>query len=193
MMDVGTQTLETERLLLRRFTVEDAEEMYTNWASDPVVTKYLTWPVHENVDATRSLLANWVESYSDPVNYHWGIQLRQGSLIGSIGVVRFDDEVEMKSLGYCIGQAWWGKGYTSEALAAVIGFLIERVGVNRVEAFHDPANPASGRVMEKCGMRHEGIFRSQMKSNQGITDASCWAILANDYHMSLTLGITVKA
>ena len=70
MKKVGTQTIETERLILRRFTVEDAGDMYKNWASDPEVTKYLTWPPHESVEFTKSLLADWVKRGGFSLGYH---------------------------------------------------------------------------------------------------------------------------
>ena len=59
MNKTGTQRLETQRLILRRFEIEDADDMYNNWASDPEVTRYLTWPVHSSVEVTRSLLTEW--------------------------------------------------------------------------------------------------------------------------------------
>jgi len=156
--------------------------MFTNWASDPEVTKYLVWPAYTDKSALEEYLIDSVAAYEDPARYNWGIELAtDGTLIGSIGVVDSDDDIAMKSVGYCLGRAWWGCGYASEALACVIAYLIEQVGVNRVEARHDPANPASGRVMAKCGMRHEGILRARDRSNQGVVDASMWAILACDY------------
>lgn len=65
MNKAGTQNIETKRLLLRRFKIEDAEDMYNNWASDPEVTRYLTWPTHSSVDVTRDLLTDWVIRYED--------------------------------------------------------------------------------------------------------------------------------
>jgi len=157
--------------------------MFTNWASDPEVTKYLVWPAYTDKAALGEYLVESVAAYEDPGRYNWGMELAaDGTLIGSIGVVSSDDDIAMKSVGYCLGRRWWGCRYTSEALACVIAFLIEQVGVNRVEAWHDPANQASGRVMAKCGMRHEGVLRARDRSNQGIVDASMWAILASDYY-----------
>ena len=182
MRDLGTQPLATERLRLRRFTLDDADMMFANWASDPEVTTFLPWPAYTDKAALGQYLAESVSSYANPTRYNWAMELAgDGTLIGSIGVGKSDDSIEMKSVGYCIGRRWWGRGYTTEALAAVIPYLIEQVGVNRVEAWHHPDNPASGRVMAKCGMRHEGILRARNRCNLGIVDASMWAILADDY------------
>ena len=84
----GTVELETERLVLRKFKLEDAKEMFNNWASDEEVTKYLTWEAHKNIKITKSVLSEWVESYSNLDFYQWGIVIKDtNELIGSIGVV----------------------------------------------------------------------------------------------------------
>ena len=77
MKHLGTQTLETERLILRRFTPEDAEAMFRNWASDSEVTKYLTWPAHASVDVSRDVLNSWIENYAKPDYYNWTIVLKE--------------------------------------------------------------------------------------------------------------------
>ena len=73
MNKIGTKTIETPRLLLRRFTIDDAEDMYHNWASDPEVTRYLTWPTHADVETTRALLEDWVAKYADGAWFNWAI------------------------------------------------------------------------------------------------------------------------
>ena len=182
MKHMGTQPLQTERLLLRPFTPADAPAMYANWASDPEVTKYLTWPTHTCVDVSRMVLADWVPRYAQPDWYQWAVVPTDvGEPIGSIAVVRLDEEVHSAHIGYCIGRRWWHQGYTGEALAAVIRFLFESVGVNRVDSRHDPRNPNSGRVMAHCGMQREGTVRQGDRNNQGICDYTLYGILAADY------------
>jgi ribosomal-protein-alanine N-acetyltransferase len=83
-------------------------------------------------------------------------------------------------IGYCIGRSWWNCGITSEALAAVIDFLMDEVGAQRVEACHDPRNPNSGAVMRKCGMQYEGTQRQAGINNSGKCDLCWYAILARD-------------
>ncbi|MCL2782598.1 MAG: GNAT family N-acetyltransferase [Propionibacteriaceae bacterium] len=181
--NLGTQTLTTARLRLRRLCIDDVDAMYSNWASDPEVTEFLVWPAYTDKGSLREYLTGAVADYDCDATYRWGIELSvDGTLIGSIAAVGGDDGIEMKSIGYCIGRRWWGRGYTSEALGAVIAYLIEQVGVNRVEAVHDADNVASGRVMAKCGMRYEGILRARQRSNRGIRDALMWSILADDYN-----------
>lgn len=182
MKHLGTEYLETQGLVLRRFTLEDAEAMFKNWASDPEVTKYLTWPAHKDVEATRLILKEWVNRYSRADNYQWAIALKESPSepIGSISVVYQNDSVALTQIGYCIGRRWWHKGITSEALKRVMDYLFDEVGMNRIEATHDPLNANSGAVMEKCGMRYEGTMRQAGRNNRGICDLCYYAALAAD-------------
>lgn len=177
----GTQRLETERLVLRRFVNEDAEAMYKNWAADEEVTKYLTWPPHSNQEVSQRVIEEWVEAYASESYYHWAIVLKEkGEPIGSIAVVHMNEDVSMVQIGYCIGKTWWHNGLTVEALKAVMDFLFDIVEVNRIESRHDPQNPNSGKVMKKCGMKYEGTLRSSDRNNQGICDACYYALLKSE-------------
>ena len=178
----GTKTIETDRLILRPFAMDDAPAMYRNWASDDAVTKHLTWPTHPSVEVTKMVLADWTASYIRDDYYQWAIVLKENGPepIGSISAVHIHEKIDGAVMGYCMGRSHWGKGIMTEALTALIDFFFTEVGVNRIEADHDPNNPASGRVMEKSGMRHEGIMRQAGLSNQGIIDVSRWAILRQD-------------
>lgn len=182
MKHLGTVKIETDRLILRRFTQEDAKAMYYNWAYDPEVTRYLTWPAHESVETSEAVLRDWVSHYDQPDYYQWAITPRVlGEPIGSISVVSHNDDLESVHIGYCIGRHWWHKGIMTEALNAVIGFFFEEVGVNKVESRHDPYNPNSGAVMRKCGMKYEGTLRRSDRNNQGICDAVWYGILACEW------------
>ncbi len=182
MNHLGTKTIETERLLLRPFQVSDAQHMFDNWANDPEVTTYLMWQPHQNVAASRAYLEGIVENYKIESTYEWGIECKEiGQVIGSIGVVRINELAKSVHIGYCVGKAWWGKGFTTEAFSAVIRFLVKDVGVNRIDSRHDPRNVPSGKVMEKCGLRYEGTLRQSDYNNQGVCDAAWYALLSEDY------------
>ncbi len=177
----GTQTIETPRLILRRARMEDARPMFDNWASDPEVTKFLTWPTHSSVDVTKTVLARWIGEYEKDDYYLWMIVCKEiDQPIGSISAVRQNESVGSAEIGYCIGRRWWHKGIMTEALKAVMDFLFREVGMNRIEARHDPNNPHSGEVMKKCGMKYEGTARAADRNNQGICDAAHYAILRSD-------------
>ena len=181
MNKTGTQTIETRRLILRRFRIEDAEEMYRNWASDPEVTRFLTWPPHSSADVTRALLESWTARYGDGGYFNWAIEWKEtGSVIGNISVVALHENRDAADLGYCLGRAYWGRGIMPEALRAVNNYLFDTAGLNRIAACHDVNNPKSGRAMEKAGMRTEGILRGAGKNNLGICDEVWHAILRKD-------------
>ena len=178
----GTQRIETERLCLRAFVLQDAEAMYHNWASDYEVTRFLTWPVHENVEASGKILEDWRQKGSDKEFYQWAIVLKTaGEAIGSISAVKVDNDTESVTIGYCIGKRWWGQGITAEALRAVIKFFFEETGAHCINACHDPRNPNSGKVMRKCGMTYEGTWRAGGINNQGICDESWYSVLKEEY------------
>lgn len=181
----GTQTIETSRLILRRAVLADADAMFHNWASDPEVTKYLTWPPHASIEVTQERLTFWLEEYEKDDHYQWMIVLKDlGKPVGSISVVRHNDQIEEAEIGYCMGRRWWHQGIMSEALAAVIAYLFTEVGMNRVAARHDPNNPHSGGVMRKCGMQYEGTLRASDRNNQGICDAAQYSILRSEWMAS---------
>lgn len=186
MNHLGTKFLETERLLLRPLTVADAPAMFKNWASDPEVTRYLTWLPHTNQAATYEYLAFLEQQYSEPTFYSWGIELKAlGEPIGTISVVNRNEAIDSVEIGYCMGKAWWGQGIMAEALGELIRFFFEEVGANRVEADHDVNNPNSGKVMVKCGMKYEGTRRQAARNNQnGLCDIACYAILKEDWSQS---------
>lgn len=181
-MHKGTVRIETERLILRRFVRDDAEAMFRNWASEEEVVKFLTWPIHEDVEISRAVLQSWIIQYENPHFYNWGIELKEiGEVIGSIGVVQLNEEAKSCDLGYCIGTKWWGRKIMPEAGEALIRFLFNEVGVNRIAAAHDYNNPKSGRVMQKLGMKYEGTLRQAGVNNQGIVDEVWYSILAKEY------------
>ncbi|MBD5157675.1 MAG: GNAT family N-acetyltransferase [Butyrivibrio sp.] len=182
MQHKGTVKLETQRLILRRFVTDDAPKMYENWASDPDVTEFMTWPPHESAELTRALLEDWIKQYSDASYYNWVIELKEiGEPIGSISAVKLDENISAAEIGYCMSKKYWGREIMPEALKAVIAFLFDEVGLNRIAATHDVNNPKSGRVMEKAGMKTEGILRAGGRNNQGICDSVVHAILKSDY------------
>lgn len=178
----GTQTIETPRLILRMAQVTDAEPMFRNWASDPEVTKFLTWPTYQSIDSAYYILDIWTKEYEKQDFYQWMIELKEiEEPIGSISVTEHRDDIASAEIGYCIGQAWWHKGIMTEALGAVIDFLFKEVRMNRIEAKHDVNNPHSGCVMEKCGMKYEGTSRAAGRNNQGVCDIAQYAMIRKDW------------
>ena len=100
MKHLGTKTLETNRLILRKFTVEDADAMFANWASDPEVTKFMTWPAHGSPEISAMVLNDWISHYGETKFYQWAIVPKDfGQPIGSISVVNQKDDVASVEIG----------------------------------------------------------------------------------------------
>lgn len=183
MQHKGTLRLKSECLVLRRFTIQDVDAMFENWASDENVVRYLRWPVHKTRKETSQVLNDWTTSYENPAFYQWAICLGEyDHVIGSISVVGMNEKTDMLHIGYCIGSKWWNRGITSEALRMVLAFLFDEVCAKRIETQHDPANAASGRVMQKCGMVYEGTLRKADLNQTGIVDACMYSLLAEDWN-----------
>ena len=182
MKHLGTVRLETQRLILRKAKISDAEDMFKNWASDSRVTKFLIWEPYTNTEDVRGYISFLLENYKNDNYYYWFIELKETQEpIGAISVVQMSEDIESALIGYCLGYNWWHQGIMTEAFTAVIKFLFEEVGINRIESTHDPNNPNSGKVMKKCGLRYEGTLRQSGKNNCGICDSVYYAILKEDY------------
>ncbi|MBU5484991.1 GNAT family N-acetyltransferase [Clostridium sp. MSJ-11] len=180
---LGTKVLETERLILRPFRKEDARDAYDNWTSDSDVTKYLTWTIHEDIEVTKKVLEIWIDEYIAYENYNWGIELKErGSIIGSICLMNINNYKENCEIGYCISKDYWNRGITTEAFSRVIKFAFEEVGFERITGRHHINNLASGKVMEKCGLKYEGTLRKITKNNTGLlVDCKYYSILKEEF------------
>lgn len=172
MKSLGTQTIETERLILRRFVEGDAQAMFDNWASRSENLTYVTWNPHLNVEQTQNSIGNWVKSYDDPNYYKWAICLKENSdhVIGDISLVSADENNSSCEIGYILGQDYWGRGLMTEALKAVLSYCLDEIGFERVDSCYVSLNPASGRVMEKAGMTFWKTVRNAVERKGYIAD-----------------------
>lgn len=166
MKDLGTKPLETERLILRKFTIDDAKEMYENWASDTNVTKYVSFSPHKDVNETKNIISMWISEYEDN-SFNWIVELKENhQAIGSISVIEKSKTHNNCEVGYVYGSKFWGNGYATEALHKVLEYLLMDCEFHLVEAKHYESNPASGKVMEKAGMIKDGVLRERrLKKN----------------------------
>lgn len=152
-------TLETERLILRPFEMNDAEAMFNGWTNDPEVTKFLKWNPHENIETTKSLLDMWIKEYEDPKRLNFAIELKSdGTLIGGIDIVGYENNIP--EIGYNLSRKYWNNGYMTEACRRLIDYLFSQgYGEIRIDAAVE--NTGSNRVIRKCGgvfVKTEDIF-----------------------------------
>jgi RimJ/RimL family protein N-acetyltransferase len=149
-------SLETERLLLRPFRLEDAREVQRLAGAREVAAGTLEIP-HPYPDGAAE---EWISGQPSVRSLTFAIERKEdGALIGAIGL-RLEREHGRAELGYWIGVPYWNNGYATEAGRAVVRHGFEAEGLNRIYAFHFSSNPASGRVLQKLGMTHEGRRRS---------------------------------
>lgn len=181
----GTVTLETDRLILRKFEKDDAEQIYNNCWSNPDVWK---WSNYEPMDSFDDvfLLNNiftdfWFSKYKKLDRYDWAIQLKSsGEVVGRIRGMNINERIAQVELAYELGKEWWNQGLMTEAVRRIIDFFFDEIGFNRIYASHAHENVASGKVMQKCGMKYEGTARRMCKCNNGMFDMVNYGILAED-------------
>ena len=182
----GTVLIETERLILRRFAKYDLEQIYYNCWCEHEVWKWTNYPtmtcIAEVVTNAGLFTENWLNAYDRPDRYSWAIQLKSsGEVIGRLFGMHPNDKIKQVELAYELGSKWWNQGLMTEAVKVVLPFFFDEVGFYRVYAYHASENPASGKVMQKCGMKYEGTLRQACVCNNGIFDKVMYAILAEDY------------
>lgn len=178
MKDIGTKTIETKRLILRRFTVSDVDGMYDGWASDEKVTKYVSWKAHRDKNETQAIIISWIHEY-ERNSYNWAVELKENQeLIGNISAISVKRRHNNCEIGYCYGSKYWNQGYATEALKAVIDYMLDKCEMHVVEAKHHSTNPASGRVMEKAGMTKEAVLKERRynKETNSYCDLVCYSI-----------------
>ena len=174
------QIIETERLVLRPVTLDDAEAMF-EYASNKENTRY-TFPTNQSLEETKNNIAQFY--LANPLG-RWGIELKgSGEFIGTIDLHKIDTLLKKAAIGYIIHKKYWNQGLTTEANRAVIELAFEKVGMNKLTALHDKDNPASGRVMEKSGMLfsyEEPYARMDKKEPGRIVTRVYYVLTKEDY------------
>ena len=174
--------LETERLLLRKMRLDDAEAMFA-YASDPEVARYVLFETHRSVEDSESFLRLALEGYERGDFGGWGVVLKDsGAFVGTCGMdAGYAPEHARAELGYVLSREHWGRGLMPEAVRAVIRFGFKRMSLNRVQARCIAENAASARVMEKAGMTYEGTLRESEFIKGAYRDMKLYSILRREY------------
>ncbi len=180
---LGTPNFETNRLLLRRLKIGDAQSVFDHWLSDERVTDNRINPAHQAVSETIERITNIVDKYGSTEFCYWGIELKTSNeLIGEIDLYNFDNATENCEVSYSLGHKWWNQGYGTEALKAVVEFGFRHMNVHKISAAHNIDNPASGKIMSKAGMEQEGIIRHMIRNSKSqYKDCAICGILQEDY------------
>jgi ribosomal-protein-alanine N-acetyltransferase len=173
--------IHTARLVLRKICLSDAADMF-EYARQKKVTKYTIWDSHRSVNDTKAFIKSATARARKGLPVSWAMELKSsGRVIGTAGIEAYSRQHRTASIGYAMSPEHWNKGLMTEAVVAVISFAFKKLGANRVEAVCDVKNAASARVMEKAGMKFEGIQRSRIITARGrLSDVKSYAITGKD-------------
>ena len=183
-LDIFTHlpTIRTRRLVLRCARMSDALDLY-EYSSDPEVARHVLWTAHTSIHQTRTYIRYLLRQYKTGAPSSYVIALRDtGKVIGTIGYMWIKPEDRSGEVGYSLHRGYWNQGLMTEALEAVIALGFNRLNLNRIEAQHETANPASGRVMQHVHMQHEGTLRQRLYNKGRFVDVELYAILRKDYN-----------
>jgi ribosomal-protein-alanine N-acetyltransferase len=173
--------LETDRLRLRPFDVADAPALFAI-ASNPTVTRFTTWEPHRSVDDSRMFISDYAGSrYLEGVPDPYAITLKGGDeLIGATGCFWASQPNRCMEFGYWLAEPFWGRGFATEAARSLVRHAFATYEVERVQAHFIEGNVASGRVLEKVGLRFEGIRRRALFQRGLFWDLHCYAALRGE-------------
>ncbi len=166
------ETLTTERLVLSRLRMEDAEEIFYTYASKPESTKFVSWPTHQSIKDTREFLRRTTAAWREGVDYSFSIRLKEtGRFLGGCGFINDEGKVQ---IGYVFGSLHWGKGYATEATKKMLEILTGQAAVYRIGSFIDAENTTSAKVLLKAGLVEEACLHDWFRfPNQGNVPKDC--------------------
>lgn len=173
--------LETERLLLRKLRMEDAEDLFF-YASEPVVSRFMPWEVHKTIDDSKGFLAFILDAYEQGRKLAWAIELKETEkMIGTIDYVSWQPKRSKAELAYTLSHEYWGRGLMKEAAEGLLAFGFREMGLNKVEAPIMLGNARSRRLAEKLGMKLEGVARDHMVIKGKFVDLAMYSLLKKEY------------
>ncbi len=182
MTTITQPELETERLLLRRFRDEDAEATARLAGDRAIWRTTIAIPHPYEPSMAREWFATHAASLEQGTEVVFAIARREdGTLVGAVGLSSISLEHSRAELGYWVGRPFWNRGYCTEAARAALVYAFDRLGLARVYAAHFRGNDASGRVMEKLGMRREGVMRAHVIKDGRPVDLVCYAVLRDEF------------
>lgn len=179
----GTQRVETERLVLRRFELSDWKDMNQNWVSDHDIQHGYCEPTYETEEEIKGLLNSYISKYETNEAYRWAIILKENNqCIGQIAYFLVDSNNHFGEIEYCVGKAFQNKGYVTEATKAIIDYGFERINFNKVQICHRANNLPSARVIEKLGFHKDGVLREFFYRDGEYIDRVYYSILRREWN-----------
>lgn len=175
------ETIHTTRLLLRPFRMADAPEVRQLASEYEIAANTLRIPHPYELAMAEKWIAGQKEALEEERELVWAVTQKDDHLlVGSVGLI-LTMQFNQAELGYWIGKPHWNNGYASEAAAAVIEFGFKKLNLHRIYAHTLSRNPASGRVLQKIGMRHEGCLREHIRKWGKFEDMEMYGILSDEF------------
>lgn len=183
---IGTSTIETNRLVLRRFEYSDSDAMLKNWIADEKIQSMYSEPAYTTKEAVNELLDKYISSYEKKDYYRWAI-IEKGldECIGQIAFFLVDSINHFTEIEYCIGSQFQCKGYATEATKAIIRYGFERMNLHKIQICTKTINEPSRRVIEKCGFTYEGTLRDYFYMNDDYVGRLYYSMLRNEFKSKL--------
>lgn len=183
---IGTNTIETERLTLRRFEYTDDDAMLKNWIADEKVQSMYSEPVYTTKEAVNELLDKYISSYEKNDYYRWAIiEKTSGKCIGQIAFFLVDSKNHFAEIEYCIGSDFQCKGFATEATKAIIRYGFEKINLHKIQICTKTINKPSKRVIEKCGFTYEGTLRDYFYFNGDYVGRLYFSMLRDEFEAKM--------
>lgn len=174
--------LETERLMLRKMELTDARGMY-HYFSKAEVTKFYDIETFTSEQQALDLIQGLLYRFNEKKQIRWGIHLKgHHGMIGSCGFHALEKENFKAEIGYELDPDYWGKGIMTETIAQIITYGFQELGLNRIEAFYNPLNIASRKVLKKNGFQFEGVLKKRFFIKGEFIDAAISAVLKEGFY-----------
>lgn len=179
---IGTQLIETDRLILRCFDYADNVSMLKNWIADEKIQSMYSEPTYTTIEAVNRLLKKYIDSYENSDYYRWAIILKDnGECIGQIAYFLVDTKNNFAEIEYCIGSDFQCRGLATEATKAVIEYGFSKINLHKVQICTKTINIPSQKVIEKCGFHYEGTLRDYFYMNGEYVGRLYYSILETEY------------
>jgi len=176
----------SERLILRPLQHEDANDVF-QYASQPIVSRFLSWSPHETLADSHDFIASARAGYRAGRVAPWGIEHRADKkLIGTITFLTYSPVHALADIGYVISPDYWGQGIAPEAARTLIQYGFETLSLNRIEAQCRLENQASSRVLEKAGLKGEAVLRQRFQVEGTFHDSHLFSILYDEWQSKET-------
>jgi ribosomal-protein-alanine N-acetyltransferase len=179
----GTTEIKTERLILRRFRITDAEDALKYWLSYPMVTyRYMLDKAYTDIEGVNELLTQWINRYASDNIYKWAIEERAScACIGDIYLWDFNTDDVSCEMGYALSESHKGMGYMTEACKAVINFTFEKLNADKINVCTRSSNIGSQRVIAKCGFTHISTDEKALWENGAECDRYFYSLTRKEW------------